>query len=159
LRVGHVARHIFECQPPPEKILHLADAIDDVVERLLGIGDRQEIVQVHAMDAGPAQMIGDPGRLHPVRQRLQPAEILQIERGGGRDRERHAMHYDGIAFADAVKDAQGLAAIDHVIFGDDLEPVDFRLAFEDLAIMLRPKTQAEAEKGRPVAVHRWGFLD
>jgi len=37
------------------KILHLAYALDDMIERFARIGDQQQIVQVHAMHAGPVQ--------------------------------------------------------------------------------------------------------
>jgi hypothetical protein len=45
LAEGHVARHVLEREPATEKILHPADAFDD---------------------ARPAQMIGDPLRLHAL---------------------------------------------------------------------------------------------
>jgi hypothetical protein len=57
LAEGHIARHVLERQPAPENILHPAHAIDDMVERLFGVGHGQEIMQVHAMHARPAQMI------------------------------------------------------------------------------------------------------
>ena len=63
LAEGDVARHVLERQPASEKVLNLADAVDDVVQRLLGVGDGQEVVQVHPVHAGPAQMIGDPFRV------------------------------------------------------------------------------------------------
>jgi hypothetical protein len=49
------------------------------------------------------------------------------------------VHHDGIALADPVEHVQRLAALDHVVLGDDLEPVDGGGAFEDLPIMLRPQ--------------------
>ena len=57
LAEGHVARHVLKREAATEKILYLADPLDHVVERFLGVRDRQKIVQVHAMHAGPAQMI------------------------------------------------------------------------------------------------------
>jgi hypothetical protein len=43
---GDVARDILQQDATPEPILHLADAADDVVDRLLRVGERQEVVRV-----------------------------------------------------------------------------------------------------------------
>ena len=68
---GDVGRHILDGETPAEEILHVVDAVDHVVQRLLGVGDGQEIVQVHPMDAGPAEVIGDPFRLNALGEALQ----------------------------------------------------------------------------------------
>jgi hypothetical protein len=49
------------------------------------------------------------------------------------------MHHHGVALANLIENAQGLTAFDHVVLGDDLEPVDLRRALQDLRIMLRPE--------------------
>src|SRR5262249_19723631 len=46
-----------------------------------------------------------------------------------------------------------LAALDHVILGDDFEPIDRGGAVQHFLIVLRPETQAKAEKGRLFADH------
>ncbi len=153
LAEGDVARHVLEREAAAEKILYLADAIDDVVERLLGVRDGQEVVQVHPVHAGPAQMIGDPFGVHALGKFLQRAEIVHVERRGRGDGERYAVHHDGVALADLVEHVQGLAALDHVVLGDDLEPIDGRVAVKDLLIMLGPEPQAKAEIRRLVAGH------
>ena len=94
LAEGDVARHVLERQPAAEEVLHLADALDHVVERLLGVGDGQKVVQVHAVHAGPAQMIGDPFGVDALGEPLQRAEIVHVERRGRGDRQRHAVHDD-----------------------------------------------------------------
>src|SRR5271167_3884371 len=58
------------------------------------------------------------------------------------------MHHDRKAFADPVEGTKGLAAGQHVVFADDLEPVDRRAAVENLIIMLRAKTQPKSEERR-----------
>ena len=138
LAEGDVARYVLKREPAAEEILNLAHAVDDVVESFTRVGDGQEVVQIHAMHPGPTEMIGDPFRVDAGGERLQPREIVKIERRGGGDGERYAMHHHGIALADPVEHAQRLAALDHVILGEHLEPVDFGRAVQDLGIMLRP---------------------
>ena len=138
----------------PRKILHQLDAADDVIERFFGVGDRQEIMQVLAVDAGPAQMVGHPFRLDPPGEVLQGLQIFEIRRRGGSDRHRHAVHHYGIAFANAIERAQRLAAGQHVVFADDLEPVDRRVASQDLVVMLVAQAETEAEEGRLGRFHR-----
>src|SRR5207249_5609844 len=50
--------------------------------------------------------------------------------------------------ADPVERAQRPAAGQHVVFADDLEPVDRRIAAQDLVVMLVAQAEAEAEEGR-----------
>src|SRR5882757_1321164 len=54
---SQVARYVFEQELPTERILYLADAGDHMRQRLLVIGEWQEIVQVLSADSGPAQVI------------------------------------------------------------------------------------------------------
>lgn len=61
----HASGDIFEHDRAAEIILHQLHAADHVIERLAGIGDRQQIVQVLAMNSGPARMIRNPTRLYP----------------------------------------------------------------------------------------------
>jgi hypothetical protein len=76
-----------------------------MVEGLLGVGDRQQVVQVHAVHARPAEVIGNPFGLDARGKRLQALEVVHVERRGGGNGERHAVHDDGIAVADAVEHA------------------------------------------------------
>jgi hypothetical protein len=63
------------------------------------------------------------------------------------------MHHDRIALANPVEHVQGLPAFDHVILGEDLEPIDGGVAVKDLLVMLGPEPQAKAEIRRLVAGH------
>ena len=105
-----IGRDIFEHDGAAEEILHQLHAADDVVERFLGVGDRQQIVQVLAVHAGPAQMVRNPFRLDAPGEVFQALQIFEIRRRGGGDRQRHAVHHHGIAFANPVEHAQRLAA-------------------------------------------------
>ena len=144
----NVGRDILEHDGAAEEVLHQLDAADDMIERLPGVGDRQQIVQVLAVDAGPAQMVRHPFRLDASGEVLQGLQIFEIGRRGGGDRHRHAVHHHGIAFANPIERAQRLAAGQHVVFADDLEPVDRRIAAQDFVVMLVAQAETEAEEGR-----------
>ena len=122
--VRQIARDVLEQDLPSQQVLHLGDSGDDAVECLLGIWQRQQIVHVAPFDAGPAQMIGDPGRLDAAGELAHVYEILPVERIGAADRQRHAVHDEREAVANALEIMQRLAARDQVILGDDLEPID-----------------------------------
>lgn len=133
---GDVARHVLQGETAAEEVLDMTDTVNDVIQRLRGVRHGQEVVQVHAVNAGPAQMIGNPFRVHALRKVFQPAQIVHVEGRRGSDREGHAVHHDGIPLADLVEDAQRLAARDHIVLGYDLEPIDGRRSIQDLRIML-----------------------
>ena len=142
-----VARDILEQNPPPENVLHLAHARGDVLERSLGVGQRQEIMGVPAGDPGPAQVIGDPLRLHARGQRRDLPEVLAIEGRAAADRERHAVHRHRVALADTHQVVERLAARHQVVLGQHLEPVDRRSIGEHRLVVLDTQAEAEAERG------------
>src|SRR5260370_949128 len=93
-------------------------------------------------------MVRNPFRLDAPGKVFQALQIFEIRRGGRCDRQRYAVHHDGIAFANPVQRAQRLAAGQHVVFADDLEPVDWRIAGQDFVVMLRAQAETEAEEWR-----------
>ena len=149
-----IGRDILEHDGAAKEVLHQFHPADDVIERFLCVRDRQQIMQVLAVHARPAQMIRNPFRLGAPREVFQPLQIFEIRRGSGGDRQRHAVHHHGIAFADPVERAQRLAAGQHVVFADDLEPIDRRIAIEDFVVMLVAQAETEAEEGRLRRFHR-----
>jgi hypothetical protein len=122
------------------------NAADDVLQGFLGVGDRQQIVQVLAVHAGPAQMVRDPFRFDAPGEVFQALQIFEIGWRGGCNRQRHAVHHHGIAFANPVERTKRLAAGDHVVLADDLEPVDRRISVEDFVVMLRAQAETEAQE-------------
>src|SRR5437763_12764820 len=58
------------------------------------------------------------------------------------------MHHHWIALSDLVEHAQPLAARQHVVLADHLEPVDRRISLEDFVVVLVAKTEAETEERR-----------
>src|SRR3954447_14777929 len=58
------------------------------------------------------------------------------------------MHHDGIARADPFENAERLAAGQHIVLADHLEPVDRRLTIQNLVIVLRAEPKPEAQEWR-----------
>ena len=69
----HVGRDILDRQRTLQEILHVVHTRHDVVQRFARIGDRQQVVQVYAVHAGPAQMIGDEFRSTRLASAFSPA--------------------------------------------------------------------------------------
>jgi hypothetical protein len=47
----------------------------------------------------------------------------------------NAMLNDTVLVEDLIEDLEGAAAIDHVVFRDDLEPIDHRLLVENVVVV------------------------
>src|SRR2546425_2485482 len=82
MREGQIARHILEQDLPAKPVLHGPHPLGDMLKRLFGVRQRQQVVGVMSADAAPAEMIRDPSRLEAVYQGLQIAQISIIERIG-----------------------------------------------------------------------------
>ena len=65
-----------------------------------------------------------------------------------------AVLHDAVLLEDLVEHFERAAAIDHEVFGDDLEPIDDRFLFEDVPVVRNAQADADAEIG--VAVERIG---
>ena len=143
---GQIARDVLQQDLPPEGVLHLTDSRHDRSERLLRVGQGQEIVQVASVDPGPAQMIGNPMRFDACRKRANSGEIVEVDGIGAADRQRHAVHDQREALANALQVVERLAAGDEIVFGDDFEPVDGVRLVED-GLIVR-SSQAETESRR-----------
>ena len=83
----HVARNVLDKDRALEDVLYLADTPGDVAHGLLGIRQRQQVMQIAAAYTGPAQMVGDPGRLDAPRQRAERFQIVAVERVARADRQ------------------------------------------------------------------------
>ena len=144
-RVADVAGDVLQQNPGSQAVLHPADPIDDVSQYGLVVRQRQQIVQIAAAHAGPAQMIRNPDGLHAPLQPLQPGQVLLVERVGAADRERYAVHRNRIVRANPIQPMQRPAARNHEILAEDLEPADPRPAFDDLRVMRRAQAQSETQ--------------
>ena len=70
----------------PEPVLHLVDMLADARQRLLRVGQRQEIVEIDAVVARPGEMLREERGLVALDQRFEPAKMRPIERARAPDR-------------------------------------------------------------------------
>ena len=144
--VGNVTGQVFDQHLPADEILHPRDALGDMIDSFLGIGQRQQVVHIFVIDPGPAQVVGKPMRLDSLDQRLEPLQVIEIEFVTAAQRHGYAVHDHRVIPANRIEKIERLAAVDHVVFAQDFEPVDIlRLALEDVLVMLRAQAEAKAE--------------
>src|SRR5580704_9409413 len=87
--------------------------------------------------------------------------MFAIERLGGAKIHGHAMLNDAILLENSIQNCKRPAAIDHVVFRDDLEPIDHRLAFQDVLVMRNPQADADAVLGmsvKSIGRHVWTLV-
>src|SRR6266481_6067077 len=90
-------------------------------------------------------MIRYPSGPDTLGERLQVAQVIEVQWIGRADRQRHPVHDDRIPFAYAIDHVERAAAADHEVLGDDLEPVERRPVLQHVGVMLTPKPDAAAE--------------
>src|SRR5581483_7220724 len=61
------------------------------------------------------------------------------------DGQRHAVHDHGVIGADAIEHMQRLAAVHHVVLGNDLEPVHGRAFVQNGFVVIGTQSQSETE--------------
>ena len=59
-------------------------------------------------------------------------QVFATERLRGAEVHRYAVLHDTVLIEYLIQHLQWTTAVHHVVFGDDLEPVDDRLLFEDV---------------------------
>ena len=78
-------------------------------------------------------MIGEKRGVGALDQGLEAFELLAVHAVGRAEIEGDAMLDDLVLFENLVQDVQRPAGVAHVVFGDDLEPIDGGLLAEDMA--------------------------
>ena len=90
-REAQVGRDVLERDAPPEPVLHRAHPRRHVAERLLGVREREQVVEVPPAHARPAQVVRYDGRLDAPRERSERVEVGEVERVGRADVQRDAV--------------------------------------------------------------------
>jgi hypothetical protein len=86
LPVAEVSRWVLDQQPPAKRLLRLLDVIAKDIEARLGVGQRQQVVEIGSADRAPCQVLGDEHRLDPIDQRLEAVEMTAIQLLGASQR-------------------------------------------------------------------------
>src|ERR1700679_3597364 len=76
--------------------------------------------------------------------------MFAIERLGGSEIHRDAMLHHAVLLQDSIEDRERTPAIDHVIFRNDLEPIDHRLALQNVLVMRNAQSNPNAVLGMSV---------
>ena len=140
---------ILQDQRTLEKILHDADPLDNVPQRRLVERHRQQVVGVDAGHAGPTDVVRNPIGLNRVGQPLELRQVAEIQGIGAADRKRYAVHHDWILLGHLGQNAARAALRIHEVFGDCLEPIDWRMMLQDIAEVYRPQPDAESQIRQP----------
>ena len=142
-----IARNVFDADRHFQKIAHLTDFLRGPARRGERVGHRQEIVGVGAVDAAPAQVVGEPRRLRALNERLQFLEMRAVDLVGRTKIHRDPVLHDAVLLHDLVEHLEGPAAVDHEVFGDDLEPIDRGLLFENMPVVRHAQADADTVIG------------
>src|ERR1700733_4870170 len=92
-------------------------------------------MRVPAVDAAPAQVIGQPWSLRPLSQLLDPLQMVAVKRLRIAEVHRDTMLDDAILVKNPVEHRERASAIHHVVFRDDFEPIHDRLLHENVIVM------------------------
>ena len=90
-REHDIGRGIFEQHRSPERVLHFVDMLRHTGERLVGIGQGQEVVEERALVGRPGEVLGNEGRLKALGDRREPLKMGAVERPGRADRQADAV--------------------------------------------------------------------
>ena len=85
----------------------------------------------------------------------QLAQMIAIRSVGIAEVERDAVLNDAILFEYLIKHMKRPAGIDHVIFRDDLEPIDHRLALQNVLVMRNAQADPDAVVGMSIESISW----
>ena len=133
---AQVAGDVFQHQRPLQHVLYLTHPCGHMLQAFFAVRQRQQVVQLVGVAAAPTQVVGDPLRLNAGRQLLEALQVVRVEGVRATDRQRHTVHDQRVVLADRVEVVQRLAALDQIILGEHLEPIDRRPVFENLLIVL-----------------------
>ncbi len=145
-----VAGDVFDDHRHFREVLHLANLLRRHLDCFPGVRHGQQVVGVAAIHRAPAKMVAEPRSFGAARELLEPLQVLTAERIGRAEIHRHAVLHDFVLFENLVEHFERTAAIDHIVFRDDLEPVDDRVTAEDVLVVGNAQTDADAVIGKAV---------
>jgi hypothetical protein len=65
------------------------------------------------------------------------------------------MLYDAVLIKDAVEDGERTATVDHVVFGDNFEPIDDGFFIEDVTVVRNAEADTNSVVREPIEAICW----
>src|SRR5687767_541419 len=128
VRLGHlrvreleIARHVLEQYLPPERVLELRHPAREVTKRLGGVGERQQVVEMHAADRAPANVLGDETRRDAIDEPLEPAQVIAVQLVDAAERKPNPMQRERVELAETRQVVELRAAVGEVVLAVRLE--------------------------------------
>ena len=153
----HVGRRVLEQHARRQRLLRLVDVAADDGQRLVVVGQRQQVGEEALVVARPGEVLGKLRRLVAADQALEPRQVVAVERPRRADRQPDPMQRQRIAGADRLQPAMRRPAVAHVGLGVDLEEADLARAGEDRREMLGLEADAGAARQGTGAARRGEF--
>ena len=155
---GDVAREILQPEGATEATLHVRGALRREADEVTGVRERQEIVVVDAVRAGPAQVVGDEGGIERVGQARECVEVALVERGVTEEIHAHAVEHDGHARTDAFETLPRRGRAPEEVLADDLDVADERVGGEDRFVVRQPQAETERRCGKTARARQTALL-
>ncbi len=90
---------------------------------------------IEAIEAGPAEMVGNPVGLNLLRQLFDLLQIIHIQSITATDRHGDPMHDDRVALTDLIEKVARFASGNQIILGQHLEPLHVRSCFKNRGVV------------------------
>src|SRR6266404_6101946 len=139
-----VAADVFDGDRDFQIVAHIANFLGSFFRGFKRIRHGQQVVSVTAVDASPAQVVGNPGSLGALDQLFQFFQVLAVDSVRRAEVHGDAVLHDAILIENLIENAQGPSAADHKILGNDFEPVHNRFAGQDMVVVRGAQTDPDA---------------
>ena len=140
---AHVARQVLDAEGAPESALHVGRALRREVRELAGVRRGEQVVVRASVVRGPAEVIGDEGRVDAVGEAAQRVEVALVEGRVPEQVQAHAMEHHGIPRAHRVEALPRRQRAGHEVLADDLEVVDRGPVREEVGVVRAPQPEAQ----------------
>ncbi len=150
-----IGGRIFEQDRATKRGLRLVDMLRHKRERLVRIGQGEEIVEERALVRRPGEVLGNEGRLEAPGDCGESLQMGAVERPGRADRQADAVQGQGVALPDRVEAAVRRAAGAHVVFRVDFEKPKLWPRFDDRLEMLGLEPDADGSSAKPPCKPAW----
>src|SRR5882724_5392608 len=148
---GEIGRWVFKQERPADRLLHFVDMIADPAECRLGVGQRQQIVEIDGLMRRPGEMLGDQRRLVARNEVPEASQMRLVERLRSADRHAHAVQRHRMVAPYGFERAMRWSARAHIVLGMDFEEAALLAFREDRGKMLVLEARAREAADR----HDW----